>query len=107
MALLDICQASPYVDVVIKAFRSKGLAELWSKGTTAKIDVKIHRRILRRLDALEASLKPDDMNVPGFDFHALKGFDPTRYTVHVNGPWCVTFAFDGADAVDVDFEQYH
>ncbi|CDZ56480.1 Hypothetical protein NGAL_HAMBI2566_10300 [Neorhizobium galegae bv. orientalis] len=47
------------------------------------------------------------MNLPGFDFHALNGFDATRYTVHVNGPWCVTFEFDGRDAVRVDFEQYH
>lgn len=92
---------------MIKTFRSKGLSDLWSKGTTGRIDAKMHRRILRRLDALETSLRPDDMNIPGFDFHALKGFDPTRYTVHVNGPWCVTFAFQGTDAVDVDFEQYH
>jgi proteic killer suppression protein len=47
------------------------------------------------------------MNLPGFDFHALHGFDPTRYTVHVNGPWCITFEFDGQDAVRVDYEQYH
>lgn len=107
MAMLDRCQASPYIYRVIKTFRSKGLAELWSKGTTAKIDAKMHRRILRRLDALDASLRPDDLNIPGFDFHALKGFDPTRFTVHVNGPWCLTFAFEGGDAVDVDFEQYH
>ena len=92
---------------MIKSFTSKGLADLWSRGTTGKIDVKLHRRILARLDALEASLRPEDMNIPGFDFHALRGFDPTRYTVHVNGPWCVTFAFDGPDAVAVDFEQYH
>jgi proteic killer suppression protein len=92
---------------VIKSFKGKGLAELWAKGTSAKIDAKMHKRILRRLDALDAAAKPEDMNLPGFDFHALKGFDPTRYTVHINGPWCVTFAFDGADAVDVEFEQYH
>ncbi|WP_245442580.1 type II toxin-antitoxin system RelE/ParE family toxin [Mesorhizobium hawassense] len=35
------------------------------------------------------------------------GFEPTRYTVHVNGPWCITFEFDGEDAARVDFEQYH
>ena len=28
-------------------------------------------------------------------------------TVHVNGPWCITFEFDQGDAVRVDFEQYH
>jgi hypothetical protein len=50
---------------------------------------------------------PEDMNLPGFDFHALRGFSPTRYMVHVNGPWCITFEFDGKDAAQVDFEQYH
>ena len=92
---------------VIRSFKNKGLSELWSKNATAKIDAKLHRRLLARPDALEAAEHPEDMNIPGFDFHALKGFDPTRYTVHVNGPWCVTFEFDGKDATQVDFEQYH
>ena len=47
------------------------------------------------------------MNIPGFNFHALGGFVPTRYTVHINGPWCLTFEFDAGDALRVDFEQYH
>jgi proteic killer suppression protein len=46
------------------------------------------------------------MNVPGFDYHALRG-KPLRYTVHVNGPWCITFEFADGDALRVDFEQYH
>jgi proteic killer suppression protein len=25
----------------------------------------------------------------------------------VNGPWCITFEFEGGDAFRVDFEQYH
>jgi proteic killer suppression protein len=72
---------------MIKSFKSKALADLFETGKTGKIDVKMHKRILVRLDRLEASERPEDMNLPGFDFHALKGFDPTRYTVHVNGPW--------------------
>lgn len=92
---------------MIKSFKSKALADLFSTGKTAKIDAKMHKRILIRLDRLEQAEKPEDMNLPGFDFHALKGFDPTRYTVHINGPWCITFEFDGNDAARVDFEQYH
>jgi len=46
------------------------------------------------------------MNVPGYDFHALKG-RPRRYTVHINCPWCITFAWYETDAVEVDLEQYH
>jgi proteic killer suppression protein len=78
-----------------------------SKGRTKEIDARLHKRILRRLDRLDAAAGPQELNVPGFDLHALKGFRPTRYTVHVNGPWCITFAFEDGDAVRVDLEQYH
>lgn len=90
---------------MIKSFRNKGLAELWSTDSSSRIDAKFHRCILLRLDALDAAVRPVDMNLPGFDFHTLKGFDPVRYTVHVNGPWTLTFAFDpdGAVAVDLQF----
>lgn len=50
---------------------------------------------------------PQDMNLPGFDFHALRGHKPARYSVHVNGTWCITFEFRAGDALRVDFEQYH
>jgi proteic killer suppression protein len=92
---------------MIRSFRSKPLAELWASGGTAKIDGRLHRRILLRLDRLDISTTPEQMNLPGFDFHALRGFDPTRYSVHVNGPWCITFEFEGEDACRVDLEQYH
>jgi toxin HigB-1 len=92
---------------VIRNFKSKALADLWEKGRTAKIDSRMHARVLRRLDRLDASTRPEEMNLPGFDFHPLKGFTPTRYTVHVNGPWCITFEFEAGDAFRVDFEQYH
>jgi proteic killer suppression protein len=62
---------------------------------------------LARLDRLDVAETPQEMNVPGFDFHALKGSDPARYSVHVNGPWCLTFEFREGDAYRVDFEQYH
>jgi proteic killer suppression protein len=92
---------------MIRSFRHKGLAELWSAGRTRKIDSKLHARILARLDRVNVAVRPEEMNLPGFDYHALKGFSPVRYTVHVNGPWCITFEFGEGDAWRVDFEQYH
>ena len=92
---------------MIKSFKSKALAELWSTSKTTKIDGRLHARILRRLDALNDAVSPDNLNIPGFNFHPLKGFDPTRFTVHINSPWCITFAFHDGDAFDVDLEQYH
>lgn len=92
---------------MIKSFKNKALASLFETGKPGKIDAKIQKRILVRLDRLDAAERPEDLNLPGFDFHSLKGFNPTRYTIHVNGPWCITFEFDGKDAAQVDFEQYH
>jgi len=91
---------------MIKSIRHKHLRSLWETGKS-RINIKLHARILLRLDALDAATKPEDMNLPGFDFHQLKGFTPLRYTVHVNGPWCLTFEFENGDAYIVDFEQYH
>ncbi|MBD0415828.1 type II toxin-antitoxin system RelE/ParE family toxin [Oryzicola mucosus] len=92
---------------MIRSFRSKVLAELFENGRSAGIDARLHKRILVGLDRLDVATRPEDMNLPGFDFHGLRGFSPTRYTIHVNGPWCITFEFDGNDAMKVDFEQYH
>lgn len=91
---------------MIRSFRSKSLKELFEDGDSSGIQKKFHARIMRRLDALNSASRPDDMNQPGFDFHPLRG-KPQRYTVHINGPWCITFEFEGTDPYRVDFEQYH
>jgi toxin HigB-1 len=92
---------------VIKSFKNKALADLFDTGRTAKIDAKLHKRIVIRLDTLNDAASLDELNIPGYNFHALRGYKPTRYTIHVNGPWCVTFEFNYGDAFHVDFEQYH
>jgi toxin HigB-1 len=92
---------------MIRTFRSRALADLFRNSRSAKIDGRLHARILRRLDAVHQADRPEALNVPGFNFHSLQGLTPTRYSLHVNGPWCVTFSFEDGDAFDVDFEQYH
>jgi toxin HigB-1 len=92
---------------VIKSFRSKALAELWSSGRSAKVSPALQKRLRTKLDRLDTTKVVTELNLPGFDFHALKGFDPIRYTIHINGPWCITFEFQNGDAYRVDLEQYH
>ena len=88
-----------------RSFKNRALAELWTTGRSAGIDGRLHERIERRLARLDSVPAVADMNVPGFDFHALRGFQTIRHTVHVNGPWSLTFSFDNGDARQVDFEQ--
>ena len=93
---------------MLASFRHKGLAELWNGGHTSRIDRRMHERILRRLDVLDATAHIEELaKAPGFNFHALKGLKPPRYTIHANGPWCITFEFEDGDAKRIDFEQYH
>jgi len=61
-------------------------------------------RIIARLDAAHS---PEDMSLPGWRFHALKGQAKGRYAVDASGNWRITFAWDGEDAIDVDLEDYH
>ena len=91
---------------MIGSFRHKGLKELFREGASSKVAVSLQARVLMILDALDAAERPEDMNIPGFNFHGLHG-KPKRYTCHVNGPWCVTFEFADGDALRVDLEQYH
>ncbi len=91
---------------MIASFRHKGLGELFLRGRSRKVARDLQARCLRRLDALDQAESPSDLRVPGFDFHALRG-RPPRYSIHVNGPWCITFEWIDGDAVRVDLEQYH
>ncbi|MCF8189589.1 MAG: type II toxin-antitoxin system RelE/ParE family toxin, partial [Sulfuritalea sp.] len=64
-------------------------------------------KIERILDRLDASKEPDDMSLPGYKFHALKGERKGEYAVSVSGNWRITFDFDGQDAINVNLEDYH
>lgn len=91
---------------MIRSLRRKGLKGLFETGSSRKVRPDLQTRALRRLDALDAAESLEDLNVPGFNFHPLRG-RPRRYSLHVNGPWCITFEWEAGDALRVDLEQYH
>jgi proteic killer suppression protein len=92
---------------VIKTFRNKRLQRFAASGDASKLSVQNVSRIVRILRALDAATAPEEMNLPGYYFHALTGDLRGRYSVRVTGNWRITFSFDGEDAVDVDLEDYH
>ena len=94
---------------MIKKFRHRGLEKYFSKGPKAGIQAKHEKRIRLILARLDASTSPQDMNLPGLQLHELKGKRKTTrsVSVSVSGNWRITFAFNGLDAVDVDYEDYH
>lgn len=59
------------------------------------------------LVALDTAQKLEDMDVPGFRLHPLKGQDRGRWSVWVNGNWRLTFEFRDGQAYVFDYEDYH
>lgn len=91
---------------MIRSFLHRGLKAFFETGSVAGINPTFEARLRRRLLAMDAAETLDDLRVPGFDFHPLQG-TPTRYSIHVNGPWCLTFEWTNGDSWRVDLENYH
>jgi len=64
-------------------------------------------KLARILDRLDASVRSQDMNLPGYRLHQLSGKEKGTWSVWVTGNWRVTFRFDGPDVVSVDYRDYH
>jgi toxin HigB-1 len=92
---------------MILTFKHRGLERFFKNDDHRGILARTEARTERLLDRLDAAVKPEDMNIPGFRFHRLTGERRGTYTVSVTGNWRITFRFDGVNAVDVDLEDYH
>jgi proteic killer suppression protein len=106
-ATVDIRKLLPYVMDMIRSFRDKALERFFATGEGRRLSVQNTRRIANILRALDDASRPEDVNLPGFRFHALVGRDRGRYAVSASGNWRVTFGWIEGDAVDVDLEDYH
>ena len=92
---------------VIRSYRSKALERFALTGNRRGLSVQKPERIARLLKALQAATRPSALDLPGLRFHALKGGDKGRYAIWASENWRLTFGWDGADAVEVDLEDYH
>ncbi|MDR2000072.1 MAG: type II toxin-antitoxin system RelE/ParE family toxin [Zoogloeaceae bacterium] len=92
---------------MILTFKHKGLEKFFRKGDHRGIIAKSEAKIERMLDRLDAAVKPEDMDIPGYRFHPLSGNRKGVYSVTVTGNWRITFQFAGEDATDVNLEDYH
>ena len=92
---------------MIKSFRHKGIAAFFETGSKAGIQPKHALRLEEQLATLNISTKPEQMNVPSWQWHALSGKLRGHWAVSVSGNWRLTFAFEGEDAILVDYQDYH
>ena len=92
---------------MIKSFKNKGLEKFFYNDDRSGINPKHDLKLARILDRLDASVKAQDMNLPGYKLHKLMGKEKNTWAVWVTGNWRVTFRFVGADVIAVDYLDYH
>lgn len=92
---------------MIKSFRHKGLRRLFETGVSSGVQSDHAKRLRMQLAALDSAQSIDDMDIPGFRLHPLKGAMRGRWAIAVNGNWRITFEFKDGNAYVLDYEDYH
>ncbi len=92
---------------MIKTFRHKGIETFFLTGKKVGIQPAHAGKLRILLTALDNAKQPDDMNAPNWKLHKLAGDHAGHYSLKVSGNWRMTFAFEGENAVLVDYQDYH
>ncbi len=92
---------------MIQSFRHKGLRRFYETSSLAGIQPQHAKRLRMQLAALDSAQVIEDMDIPGFRLHPLKGADRGRWSIWVNGNWRLTFEFRDGQAYVLDYEDYH
>ncbi|MBL0930824.1 MAG: type II toxin-antitoxin system RelE/ParE family toxin [Alphaproteobacteria bacterium] len=92
---------------MIASFRHKGLKRFYEDDDPRRLPPDMIERIRAILSALDTAIDPAEMDLPSFRLHALKGDLRGFWAVTVRANWRIIFRFDGKNAVDVDFLDYH
>ena len=92
---------------MIKSFKHKGLEKFFTNGSTAGIQTAHAAKIRDRLAFLHSAMSIEDMDIPGYRLHELKGNRKGHWSIAVSGNWRIVFKFVDGDAYIVNYEDYH
>jgi proteic killer suppression protein len=92
---------------MIQSIRHKGLAKLYESGITSGVQAAHVKRLRLQLAALDTAQVIDDLSIPSFGLHPLKGKLKGRWSIWVNGNLRLTFEFKDGHVHVLDYEDYH
>ncbi|MBE2293477.1 MAG: type II toxin-antitoxin system RelE/ParE family toxin [Phycisphaerales bacterium] len=92
---------------MIENFKDRRLKRLYERGDRSKIQADLVNKVERVLARLDQSLVIDDMNLPGYRLHELKGDLKEFWSVSLSGNWRIIFRFENGKAYDVEMIDYH
>ncbi len=93
---------------MILSFSDKVTEVLFSSGKHRRVPERVAIRAKHQLDLLDAAVRLEDFYFPPSNrLERLAGTNPRRYSSRVTRQYRVTFEWNGKDAENVQFEDYH
>jgi toxin HigB-1 len=92
---------------MIRTIRHRGLRRLFKDDDRRGLNPEHVEKIERVLALLQRASRPEDMDLPGYRLHPLKGELAGFWSVTLRANWRIIFRFEGTDATDVDLIDYH
>ena len=92
---------------MIAGFKHRGLKRLYERDDASQVGADLLERIRTILGRLDTAVTIDDMRIPSYRLHALKGDLKGFWAVTVRANWRIVFRFEDGAASDVDLVDYH
>ena len=92
---------------MITSIKHKGLQRFYESGSKAGIQTGHKSRLRLQLAALDTATVIEDLDIPGFRLHPLKGNLKGRWSISVSGNWRLTFEFKDGNVYVLNYEDYH
>ena len=90
-----------------RRIKHKGLRLLFEEDDVRRLHPEWVDKLRRTIAALNAITDPQEMDLPGYGFHELRGNRKGTYALTVTRNWRVTFEWDSEGPYNVDLEDYH
>lgn len=92
---------------MIKSWQHKGLKNFFEKGSLSGIQASHARRLEERLQVIHRAKTVQEINLPPYRLHSLKGERADIWSISVSGNWRITFRFVDGNAYILNYEDYH
>jgi len=92
---------------MIKSFKHEVLKKYFESESTAGIQSSHARKLKMQLVAIDTAHMIEDIDLPGYQLHPLRGDREGIWSISVNGNWRVTFEFKDGNAYILNYEDYH
>ena len=93
---------------MIRSFRHRGLRRLYETGGAKGLPAESITKLENMLGVIDQAETVAEIGIfPGWRMHRLKGEFQGFWSLTVTGNWRLIFRFEGGDAFDLDFVDYH